>query len=121
MGTDFRRELVLDLAKALKSYGYKVYLATGGMHGFYTDGTRVVSFQYDLGGLKYSGNYSTNLPRQTGTGWVLGTHMVIGKETAEKYLKEWAPRWAVGTAEVHYTTPEAHLKTYGKSSGYTEF
>lgn len=116
-----KQKLVADLAKALVSYGYKVYLAKGGTHGFYTDGKRVVSFQYDLGGLRYSGNYSTSQPSQTGTGWVLGDHMVIGADTARRFIEANAPRWAVGTAEVHYSTPEVYLRTYGASSGFVEF
>lgn len=120
MSVEHKREAVAQLAAALKSYGYRVYIAKGGTHGFYTDGVRVVSFQYDLSGIKYSGNYSTSRPRQHGTGWVIGSYMIIGKDKAEEFIKAYAPAWAVGTAEVHYSTPESYLKTYGASSGYTE-
>lgn len=117
----FRRELIEDVAKALKLYGYRVYLAKSGLHGFYTDGKRVVSFQYDLGGVRYSGNYSTNRPYETGTGWGLGEYMVISPHTAQQFITAHAPHWAVRDAAVTYTTPEAFLKKYGASSQYAEF
>lgn len=119
---NFRREVVEAVAKALKSYGYTVYLAKHGTHGFYTDGKRVVSFQYDLVSVKYSGNYSTDLPSQTGTGWGIGEYMIVSKDTAKEFVESNAPQWAVrGASRITYTTPEQHLKQYGVSSQYVLF
>jgi Fe-S cluster assembly iron-binding protein IscA len=46
-------EAVKALAQEIKADGFRVFISKSGTHGFYTDaaGTKVVSFQFDLGGL----------------------------------------------------------------------
>jgi hypothetical protein len=118
-----KKELIQNIAKQLKSYGYKVYIAKNGEYGFYTEGVKVVSF----GGswcfsVDFSGNYSSKEMRQTGTGWQIAKDMgVITKEQAEQFIKTGAPHWATSGIPVKYTTPEQYLKMYGSSSGYVEF
>lgn len=116
----YKRELIVELAKALHSYGYSVYLAKDKTYGFYTDGLRVVSF----GGhwsfsVDYSGNYKST---RSGTGWQIEPEQGVPTAAkAKQYLESNAPRWAVGSDTITYTTPAQHLKTYGNSSGYALF
>jgi hypothetical protein len=114
-----KQQLIKDIAIQLTSYGYTVYLSDDGRHGFYTDGTRCVSF----GGswsfcVDFSGNYLSN---KSGTGWSIAKEKVsISEDEARKYIQSNAPLWAT-REQVIYTTPEQHLKTYGRSSGYAQF
>jgi hypothetical protein len=114
-----KKQLVKDIAKQLTSYGYTVYLSSDGRHGFYTDGTRCVSF----GGnwnfcVDFSGNYRS---KKSGTGWGIAKEKVsIFEDEARDYIQSNAPSWAT-REHVTYTTPEQHLETYGKTSGYTQF
>lgn len=116
---DIKIDLVNRLAKALNSYGYKVYISKNKQYGFYTDGQRVVCF----GGqwrfcVDFSGNY---ISKNSGTGWQIAAEKgVITKEEAAAYIAANAPAWAT-RENVIYSTPEMHLKTYGHSSGYTLF
>ena len=117
-----KKELIAHIARQLHSYGYTVYLAKSGEYGFYTDGKRVVSF----GGhwnfcVDFSGNYNAGEnAKYCGTGWQIAKELTsISAEAAEIFIKAYAPSWAIGGRAVSYTTPEQHLKTYGKSSGYT--
>lgn len=116
------KQAVAHVAAQLKSYGYIVYVAERGTHGFYTDGKQVVSFQGDFGMVSFSGNYKPVRPddgRRIGRGW----QMSGGKElsgidahTAECFIKAGAPRWASGDCPVTYTTPEQYLKFYESSA-----
>ena len=115
-----KTQLVNDIAEALTSYGYTVYLSKDKQHGFYTDGKRVVSFggcwNYSV---DFSGNYAQS--QQSGTGWQIAKEQgVPTKEQADRWINENAPRWTQNYNPV-YTTPEQHLKTYGSSSGYALF
>lgn len=114
-----KQKLIQDIAEKLDSFGYAVYVSDDGRHGFYTDGQRVVSFggQWNFC-LDFSGNYR---PSKTGgTGWGIAREQAdITAEQARAYITANAPRWA-NIAPI-YTTPEEHLKTYGKSSGYRKF
>ena len=113
------KQIAIDAAKALTSYGYRVYMSADNNHGFYTDGKRVVSF----GGcwnwcLDFSGNYVAT--KTGGTGWQIAREVgVPNEQQAKQYVTAIAPTWA--NANPVYTTPEEHLATYGKSSGYTVF
>lgn len=114
-----KQELVRNAAIALTSYGFKVYISKDGQYGFYTDGKRVVGFggQWSFS-LDYSGNYRS---KRSGTGWQIGREKgVLDFDEAWEYIKANAPRWAT-QEDVRYTTPEQHLATYGKSSGYVLF
>jgi hypothetical protein len=115
-----KKQLIQYIASKLYRYRYIVYLSADGNHGFYTDGTRVVSF----GGpwstmVNFSGNYAPTIG--SGTGWRLADDQTdINEDQARAYITAHAPSWA-GNRNPRYTTPEQHLKTYGKSSGFVEY
>lgn len=112
-----KKELVQHIAQKLIGFGYDVYLSKDGRHGFYTDGLRVVSF----GGsweffVDFSGNYIPS--KNSGTGWMIAKEQSdVSAEQAARYIKANAPAWT-GNIRAVYTTPEQHLNTYGRSSGY---
>ena len=115
-----KKQLVKYFADKLVSFGYTVYVAKSGEYGFYTNGNRVV----DFGGhwnfcLDISGNYKSS---HCGTGWQIAKEVSdFDKSDAEKWIDTNPPLWATKGEKVTLTTPEQHLKTYGKSSGYTEY
>jgi hypothetical protein len=112
-----KKQLIKQMADKLQSFGYDVYLSKSGDYGFYSDGARVVSFggQWNFS-VDFSGNYAAS--KTSGTGWQIAAEQTdITAEQAEKYIKVNAPRWTKNLSPI-YTTPEQHLKTYGKSSGY---
>ena len=114
-----KQALIRSIAEKLRGWGYDVYLSRDGRHGFYTDGSRVVSF----GGswetmVDFSGNYRPT--SQSGTGWGIANEMIdITQDQARAYVTANAPSWA--NAKPVYTTPAQHLATYGKSSGFYKF
>jgi hypothetical protein len=112
----YKVEAVAQLAQEIKAAGFRVFLAKSGTHGIYTDaeGTKVVSFQFDLGGFKFTGNYKTDQPRQTGTGWGLEDG------SFQNMFNQYPPQWAVRGANWKYTTLAQHQATYQASSQYTE-
>lgn len=112
--TSYKIEMVKELAEEIKAAGFRVFIAKSGTYGFYTDeeGSRVVSFQTDLGGMKFSGNYKS---KSCGTGWGLDDGMPFAV-----MIKANAPHWATNGQAVQITTLEQHLATYQKSSTYTE-
>lgn len=116
MGGDYKKEAVKALGADILRAGFRVFIAASGTHGFYTnaDGSRVVSFQWDLGGVLFSGNYKTSQPRSTGTGWRLEPDTFAGM------FNQWAPDWALSGATWSYTTLAQHLATYQQSSKFTE-
>lgn len=122
MSYKYERERTQQIVSAIKAAGFRAFLAERGTYGFYTDadGSRVVSFQCD--GLRdsVSGNYQTNMPQQTGTGWRISDDYSIDESALEAYFNQNPPRWAVGDAKWSLTTLEQHLKTYGPSSKYVE-
>ena len=115
-----KKQLVKYFANKLVSFGYTVYIAKSDDYGFYTDGERCISFgsMWNFS-LDISGNYkSTNC----GTGWQIAREICdFDKAEAEKWINTNPPFWATNGEKVTLTTPEQHLKTYGKSSGYTEY
>lgn len=119
-----KKQLIGHIAQRLRSYGYTVYIAKTGEYGFYTDGVKVVSFgghwQWSV---DFSGNYKTNAPHQTGTGWrIAGELSDISEDQARAFINATAPDWATrGASIVKYETPAQHLQTYGSSSAYVEF
>lgn len=112
----YKTEMVKELANQIKQEGFRVFIAKSGTYGFYTDttGSRVVSFQADLGGMKFIGNYKTSAPHSTGTGWELS------QDTFQGMFNQSAPSWAVKGVTWKYTTLEQHLATYQQSSIYAE-
>ena len=71
MATNYKTQAVADLAAEITAAGFRAFIAKSGTYGFYTDdnGSRVVSFQYDIEGITFSGNYKTESPRTTGKAW----------------------------------------------------
>ena len=115
-----KKQLIQHIAKKLDSFGYQVYLSKDGQYGFYTDGRRVISFggQWSFS-VDFSGNYAPS--KTSGTGWGIAKEKTdITRDEADRYINTNAPTWTGNTSPI-YTTPEQHLKTYGKSSGYTKF
>ena len=69
--------------------------------------------------LDIRGNYKSN---RCGAGWQITKEICDFDESdAEKWISENPPHWATNGEKVTLTTPEQHLKTYGKSSGYVEY
>jgi hypothetical protein len=118
--SNYRREMINEVAQMILAKGYRVFIAESGTHGFYTDaqGSKVIGFQHVLGGVTVSGNYKTSNPSSTGTGWQIAG--CFDPAEIDNSFAAHAPHWAVGLAKWRFTTLEEHLKTYGKSSGYVE-
>lgn len=121
-----KKELITHIAQRLHGWGYTVYIAESGEYGFYTDGVRVVCFgSHWRGSVDFSGNYRTNAPQSTGTGWKFSDGDMLTDITEEKargFITAHAPDWAVrGASVVNYTTPAQHLKVYQPSSRYKRF
>jgi hypothetical protein len=116
---NYKKQAIQKLTIKILIKGYRVFIAKNGEYGFFTNdsGSRLVSFQCDLGGITFSGNYKTNNPRQTGTGWRIGG----GNIDIDQVFNAYPPRWALGCSSFKYTTLEQHLNFYGRSSGYTEY
>lgn len=117
MHTNYKTEATIQLAREIKKAGFRVFIAASGTYGFYTDalGQRVVQFQFDLGGFTFNGNYKTDQPSQTGTGWRLEGSTFTGM------FNQCPPDWAVRSGITwKFTTLEQYLKTYQSSSKFTE-
>ena len=123
---NYKKEEAIELAKEIKAKtGYRVFLSekAGCSHGFITndEGSRVVSFQYDLFGFRFSGNYKS---KSCGTGWVMDgveVEHVTNKETLDRIFKSGSvPLWATKGEAVKLVTLAEHLNTYGQSSMFVE-
>lgn len=108
---------LMPMVEDIRKEGFRVFLSSKGQYGFYTnkEGDRLVGFEMGLGGIKFSGNYTTEKPRQTGTGWALEE-----QNSYQKMFDTRPPRWAVGDINYRMTTLKEHLKSYGKSSRFFE-
>lgn len=115
------QQLVSEVAAQILAQGYRVFIAKRGDYGFFTDaeGSRVISFGCDLGGINFSGNYKTSIPQQTGTGWRITDNLYDAFDCAQIFNAS-APWWAVGDATWNYTTLAQYLKTYQPSSEFSE-
>jgi hypothetical protein len=113
----YKIEATVELAQRIKAAGFRVFLAKRATYGFYTDaeGSRVVGFQYDLGGFSFTGNYQTSQPRSTGTGWQL-----TASSDFSAMFKQFAPQWALRGASWRFTTLAEHLAMYQASSQFVE-
>lgn len=125
MSTNYKVQAIAELAAQIKAAGFRVFIAKSGTYGLYTDaqGSRVVSFQHDLGGFKFLGNYSPVDSRDgkyTGTGWVMGDTWNPSADGFRNMFESGAPRWATRGLEVRLSTLAQHLKTYQRSSRYAE-
>lgn len=117
---DRNKELVAELLSHIKAAGFRVFIAERGTYGFFTDdeGSRVVTFGAELGGLRFSGNYKTDNPASSGTGW-----RISDSDTGEYHamFDTPPPRWAVGaSSNVRSTTLKQYLESYQASSNFTE-
>lgn len=127
MSRNYKAEAVVKLAKEISEAGFRVFIAKSGNYGFYTDaeGTRVVSFQYDLAGYKFSGNYkAVNVAkdgRSVGQGWIMGDYHELNADQFKNLFASTAPHWATKGLDVTLTTLAEHLDTYQKSSFYVEY
>lgn len=113
----YKVEAVKELADRIKAAGFRVFIAKIGTYGFYTDtaGSKVVYFQYDLGGFTFEGNYKSSGPSRTGTGWELVP------DSFKAMFAQCPPNWAIHSdCTFKFTTLEQHLKTYQASSQYVE-
>ena len=108
-----------QLADEIKKEGFRVFIAEAGDYGMFSnpEGTRVVCFGFSgAAGLSFSGNYKTDAPRSTGSGWGLPTDLGYAE-----LLVANPPEWAVRHAtKVHMTTLDEHMATYQSSSKYRE-
>lgn len=113
--------IIQELTENIKKAGFRVFIAESKSHGFYTDnsGSKLISFQNDLSGIQFSGNYRTSKPSQTGSGWILNVDNT-SKFDIKSIFNEIPPYWATAGSKWAYTTLEQHLKMYGKSSKYKE-
>lgn len=121
----YKVEAIAELAAQIRSYGHRVFLAESGTYGFYTDteGRTVVSFQFDLGGFKFSGNYkprSHMAGRTTGTGWIFGNTYEISREGLQSMLDSHAPHWATNGLPVDRSSLVMQLRDYQSSSRFAE-
>lgn len=112
--SQWEKEAIQEVATDLINKGMRVFISEKGTYGFFTEkeGSRVVSFQTDLGVITCSGKY---ISRSCGAGWGYER----GEYPQPAMLKDAAPRWATKGENVKLATLEDHLKRYGKSSRYT--
>ena len=113
---NYKQEAIAKLAQQIKLEGFRVFIAKSGTYGIFCnrEGTRVTSFQCDLSGISYFGNYVTDQPRRTGTGWKArqGAFADINAE--------YPPPWATNDAKWSFKTLEQMQKDYAASSCYVE-
>lgn len=117
-----KQQAVAEIAAQIKGQGFRPFIAENGDYGFFTDsdGSKVVSFGHDLGGIHFSGNYKTSAPQTTGTGWRM-TDSAYGKLDCKNLFAQSAPQWAIRGATWRHTTLAEYLKTYQPSSKFVEF
>lgn len=121
----YKQEQTLEMAREIRAAGFRVFIAETGTYGFFTDseGTRVVSFQFGLGGFKFSGNYKAvdgANAKYTGMGWIMGDYGSLSPEGLYKLFNSGAPHWATGGRAVRLQTLAQHLERYQSSSKFTE-
>lgn len=124
--SNYKQEATKALAKAIvDNTDYRVYLSAraGCNHGFFTDaeGSRVVSFQYDIyDGIRFSGNY---VSKSCGTGWVMPDITVPNAVTqawVDSLFNAGIPHWATKGEQVKRTSCAHMLEVYGASSMFEE-
>jgi len=117
--SNYKQETIKEITNCLRNEGFRVFIAERGNYGFFTDeaGSRVVSFELSPGGPRFTGNYKTDDPKTTGTGWLIC-------EGYPRFYREifdaQPPTWAVGSASWRFTTFKEHTKTHQSSSRYAE-
>lgn len=117
----YKVENVAELTAAILAAGFRVFIAEQGTYGFYSnaEGSHVVSFQCDLGGFKFSGNYRS---KSCGTGWMMGDLVTWSKADLEQAFTNGrcAPHWATHGQPVEITTLVQKLRAYQPSSRFVE-
>ena len=123
---NYKKEALIALAMEIKANtGYRVFLSERGgcAHGFITNasGSRVVSFQFDILSISFSGNYKS---KSCGTGWRMDgveVEHVTNKESLDRIFdNNSAPLWATKGEQVRLVSLDDHLKRYGASSMFVE-
>lgn len=113
---NYKQEAIAKLAQQIKHEGFRVFIAKSGTYGIFCnrEGTRVTSFQYDISGIRYFGNYVTDQPRRTGTGWEArqGAFADINAEYPQP--------WMTNDAKWSFKTLKQMQKDYAASSCYVE-
>lgn len=124
--SNYKKEALIALAMEIKANtGYRVFLSEriGCAHGFITNasGSRVVSFQFDILSIVFSGNY---ISKSCGTGWRMDgveVEHVTNKESLDRIFdNNRVPLWATKGEQVRLVSLDDHLKRYGTSSMYVE-
>lgn len=124
--SNYKKEALIALAMEIKANtGYRVFLSEriGCAHGFITNasGSRVVSFQFDILSVSFSGNY---ISKSCGTGWRMdgvNVEHVTNKESLDRIFdNNSAPLWATKGEQVRLVSLDDHLKRYGTSSMFVE-
>lgn len=115
-----KREQAAEFAGRVKAWGFTVYLAKSGDHGFITDATesRVMSFSFSGIGSSLGGNYGPP-SRESGTGWQLSKEvwqLRTAKDVRDALYEQ--PPAFTGRGWKYLTNVKQHLATYGQSSGY---
>lgn len=113
-----------QFCEALKSKGFIVYIAQPKngtrFYGFFTNevGDRVVSFQYDFSLLSVSGNYRTESPKNTGTGWRIADGLTFDDivNRADVFIESLPPRWAHNGFNWRYEKASEHISIYPASN-----
>lgn len=123
MNHNDRKQLILQTARTLKTYGYRAFIAERGTYCFYTntEGTRVVSIGVEWGCLHVTGNYKSTRPLLSGRNWLI-TEMIdyISENQAEQFIAEEIPQWVkLISLQVAYTTLDEYLNAY-KASKFVE-
>ena len=123
---NYKKEALIALAMEIKANtGYRVFLSerVGCAHGFITNasGSRVVSFQFDILSISFSGNYKS---KSCGTGWRMDgieVEHVTNKESLDRIFdNNSVPLWATKGEQVRLVSLDDHLKNYGASSMFVE-
>lgn len=114
---DYEKQALNELILKLKENGLRVFIAQKGCYGFFTDSKleKVVTFQSEFSGFKFSGSYKTSNPRETGQGWRLEDELSF-----YEMLNSIPPRWAVKDNKWKLKTVKDYLKVYQKSSKFKE-
>jgi hypothetical protein len=114
---DYEKQALNELILKLKENGLRVFVAKKGCYGFFANSSleKVVSFQSDFSSFKFSGNYKTSNPKETGQGWQLEEELSF-----YEMLNSIPPRWAVRDNKWKLKTVKDYLNIYQKSSKFKE-
>jgi hypothetical protein len=108
-----QRALIMKFAIAAVERGYRAFVAERGTFGYFTNESRVVSFQVNFYTIKLSGCY---LPSNDGTGWRISDDAT--EDDIDDALIMGAPEWA--SKSPTYTTHKQYADFYQKSCKFTE-